>query len=102
MSRVSKKLHRREQLILALLQQPTLEKAAKAAGISAVTAWRISRMPKFEEELRQARRAAFGQAIAKLQYGSSAAVDTLMTVMSNPKTPAGVRVRAAEKVLEYA
>lgn len=40
------KVRQREQLILALLQQPSLEKAA-AAGISAVTAWRISKTPEF-------------------------------------------------------
>src|ERR1035437_9701574 len=40
----------REQLILALLQQPGIEKAAAAVGISSVTAWRIMKTPEHAAE----------------------------------------------------
>src|SRR5208283_1771010 len=93
---------RRQQLVMALLQQPSLEKAAKSVGMSAVTAWRISKAPAFQEEYRRARREAFGQAMARLQQASSAAVSTLLTVMADPQNPAAVRVRAAECVLQHA
>jgi hypothetical protein len=93
---------RRQQLVMALLQQPSLEKAAKSVGISAVTAWRICKTPAFLDEYRQARREAFGQAMARLQQASSAAVSTLLTVMADPQKPAAVRVRAAECVLQHA
>ena len=53
---VMRRNRQREQLILALLQQPGLEKAAAAVGISTVTAWRITKTPEFKEEYRQARR----------------------------------------------
>jgi hypothetical protein len=100
--RFSKKARQREQLILALLQQPGLEKAAAVAGISGITAWRISKTPEFQEEYRQARRDAFSQSTGRLQQASSAAVATLMKVMVDPNAPAASRVRAADCVLDHA
>jgi hypothetical protein len=96
----SKKTRQRELLIQALLQQPGLEKAAAAAGISAVTAWRISQTPEFQQEYRQARREAFSQSIGRLQQASSAAVTTLMKIMVDPTAPAASRVRAADCILD--
>ena len=96
----SKKTRQRELLIQALLQQPGLEKAAAAAGISAVTAWRISQTPEFHQEYRQARREAFSQSIGRLQQASSAAVATLMKIMVDPTAPAASRVRAADCILD--
>jgi hypothetical protein len=99
--RTSKKDRQREQLIIALLQQPSLEKAAAVAGMSVVTAWRISKTEEFQKEYRQARRDAFSQSIVRLQQASGAAVATLMKVMVDPKTPAASRVRAADCVLDH-
>ena len=102
MGKSSKKLQQREQLILALLQQPSLEKAAAAIGISAVTAWRIRQTPEFQQEYRQARRAAFSESIARLQHASGAAVSTLLKVMVDQEAPATSRTRAADSVLRHA
>lgn len=102
MSRVSKKVQQSEQLILAMLQQPTLEKAAAAAGISPTTAWRLNKTPEFQQELRKARRKVFGDALARMQLNASAAVDTILCVMNDPKTPARDRLRAAEFLLNHA
>src|SRR5712691_8628084 len=76
--KVSKKVGQREQLILALLQQPSLEKAAAAIGISTVTAWRISKTKEFKEEYRNARWEAFSHSLARLQQASGAAVSALL------------------------
>ena len=92
----------REQLILALLQQPGIEKAAAAAGLSTVTAWRITKTEAFKEEYRQARREAFSQALGRLQQAAGAATSTLMKIMVDATAPAGSRVRAADCVLEHA
>lgn len=98
----STKVRQRERLILALLQQPSLEKAAAAAGISTVTAWRISKTPEFQEEYRKARREAFAQSVARLQHATGAAVSTLLKVMVDKDSPAASRVRAADSVLGHA
>ena len=99
---VMRRNRQREQLILALLQQPGLEKAAAAVGISTVTAWRITKTPEFKEEYRQARREAFIQSLGRLQQAAGAATSTLMKIMVDPTAPAGSRVRAADRVLEHA
>jgi hypothetical protein len=44
----------------------------------------------------------FGQAIARLQQGTSAAATTLLKTMIDPSTPASVKVRAAEAIFNHA
>ena len=100
--KVSKKVRQREQLILALLQQSSMEKAAASIGISTVTAWRISKTREFKDEYRKARREAFSQSVARLQQASGAAVSTLLKVMVDQTTPPASRVRAADCVLDHA
>ena len=100
--RVMRRARQREQLILALLQQPGIEKAAAAVGISTVTAWRITKTPEFKEEYQQARREAFSQSLGRLQQAAGAATSTLMKIMVDASAPAGSRVRAADCVLEHA
>src|SRR5437016_2391452 len=97
-----RKARQREQLILALMQQPGIEKAAAAAGISTVTAWRVSKTPEFQEEYRRARKEAFSQAVARMQQASGAAVTTLLKVMVDQNAPPASRVRAADCVLDRA
>ena len=102
MIRESKKLKQREQLALALLQQPSLEKAAAAVGISTTTAWRIGKTPEFEEQFERARRDAYDQMSSRLQYGAAKAVDILLDVMKNPRAPHACKVRAADTMLHHA
>jgi hypothetical protein len=85
-----------------LFVQRNLEDAARAVGISPKTLLRWMKDPEFDAAYREARRTAFGQAVARLQQGASAAVTTLLKTMIEPNTPASVRVRAAECVLNHA
>src|SRR5712692_8331766 len=101
-SRRSKKKFQREQLILAMLQQPTWQKAAASIGISEVTAWRIRQTPEFRRDFLQARREAISQSLGRLQQGSSAAASTLLKIMLDPNNSASSRVQAASRVLDYA
>jgi hypothetical protein len=103
LKRPRRRLSRRdEKAILALLEHPTQEKAAAAAGISPVTLWRLQRKPKFQKALLQARSDAFSQAVGRLQHGSSAAATTLLRVMCDGAAPASSRGRAAQCVLDSA
>ena len=95
-------MRQREQLILALLQQSSWEKAATSVGMSRVTAWRISQTAEFQQEYRKARWQAYSQSLARLQQASGAAVSTLLKVMVDKATPPASRVRAAECVLDHA
>ena len=99
---IMRRARQREQLILALLQQPGMEKAAASIGISGVTAWRITKTPEFQEECRLARREAFTQSLGRLQQAAGAAAATLLKVMLDATAPPASRVRAADCVLEHA
>ena len=68
----SKFSRKQEAAILALLTQRSVEEAARVAGIGTQTLYRWMKEPEFDAAYRRARRAAFGQSIARLQQGSSA------------------------------
>src|SRR5450756_3021521 len=93
---------KQEEAIAALLTQRNVEEAARAAGIGTRTLLRWLKVPDFQTAYREARRAAFGQAVARLQQGASAAATTLLKTMIDPNTPASVRVRAAEAIFNHA
>ena len=97
-----RKSRQRDQLILALLQQPGIEKAAAVAGISSATAWRITKTREFVEEYRQARRNAFSQSLGRLSQAAGAAASTLLKIMVDANAPAGSRVRASDCILKHA
>src|SRR6266481_234695 len=93
---------KKEEAIVALLTQRNLEEAARAIGVAPNTLLKWMKLPDFHTAYREARRAAFGQAVARLQQGSSAAATTLLKTMIDPATPASVRVRAAEVIFNHA
>jgi hypothetical protein len=70
-SKFSRKM---DQAVAALLTQRNVEEAARAVGIGVATLLRWQKEPEFQKAYRDARRAAFGQAVARLQQMSGAAV----------------------------
>ena len=92
---------KKEEAIAALLTQRNFEEAARAIGVSISTLVRWMKEPEFDRDYRKARRDAFGQSVARLQQGSSAAVSTLLKIMIDPNSPASTRVRAADSVLAH-
>ena len=56
---------KKEEAIAALLAQRNLEDATRAVGISSRTLLRWMKEPDFEVAYRAAKRAAFGQAVAR-------------------------------------
>src|SRR5450759_3172007 len=93
---------KQEEAIAALLTQRNIEEAARATGVAPHTLLKWMKLPEFQTAYREARRAAFGQAVARLQQGTSAAATTLLKTMIDPGTPASVRVRAAEAIFNHA
>jgi transposase-like protein len=92
---------KKEDAIAALLTQRNVEEAARAAGIGTRTLLRWLKIPEFDAAYRQARRAAFGQTIARLQQGSSAAATTLMKLMVDAATPPSTRARCSESIISF-
>jgi len=93
---------KKEQAIAALLTEPNAKEAARVVGIGSATLLRWLKEPEFDAAYREARRAAFGQSIARLQQATSAAVSTLLKIMEDSEAPASTRVRAADSVLGHA
>jgi DNA-binding MurR/RpiR family transcriptional regulator len=103
MSGHGSKLNRKlEDAVVAMLTQRNVEEAARSAGVSTATLMRWQKLPEFQAAYREARRAAYGQAIARLQQGTTAAATTLLKTMIDPSTPASVKVRAAEAIFNHA
>jgi hypothetical protein len=98
-SKFSRKMDR---AVAALLTQRNVEEAARAVGIGVATLLRWQKEPEFQKAYRDARRAAFGQAVARLQQMSGAAVATLGKMMVEPTAPPSTRVRAAEVIINHA
>lgn len=92
--------HRYDKAILALLSEPTLDLAAKKAGIGAATLARWLRNPDFQAAYRSARRRTFESGLSRLQGLIGHAVTTLQKNLSCGR-PA-IEVRAASAVLEHA
>jgi len=82
-----------------LLSCRTTKDAAKSCGISEKTIHRWLNEVDFQNDLRAAQQSAVSSTVRVLAELTGAAVATLKSVMSNTKTPFGVRVRASEVVL---
>jgi hypothetical protein len=91
-----------EGAIVALLSDPGLTGAAKAAGVGKATLWRWMQQPAFREAYRRARREAVEQVRARLQQASGEAVEVLRDVMNDQDAPHASRVSAARTVLDMA
>ena len=91
-----------EEAVAAMLTQRNVEEAARSVGISTATLMRWQKEPEFQAAYRQARREAFGQATARLQQASGAAVATLLKIMVDVNAPHSTRVRVADCVVDRA
>ena len=92
---------KKEEAIVALLSQRNIEEAARAIGVVPNTLLRWMKLPEFQLAYREARRAAYGQSIARMQQASGAAVSTLLKIMVDQNAPASTRVRAADSILDH-
>jgi hypothetical protein len=93
---------RQEAAIVALLDEPTLQRAATKSkiGVRTIKRW-LDEDPKFIAAYRKARRIAFTQAISMCQRYAPNAVNILARVMADPQTPPNVKVTATSQVLKF-
>ncbi|MEC9374063.1 MAG: hypothetical protein VYC34_09470 [Planctomycetota bacterium] len=92
---------KQEQAIVALLNEPTIMRAAKAINMCDRTIYRWLDDPAFCRAYRKARRQSFAQAIALTQKFAAAAVHTLAKVMADDSAPHTARVSAATALLKF-
>ncbi len=92
---------KQERAVVALLNEQTVARAASAARVGERTLYRWLREPAFSRAYRQARRDAFGQAIALTQRYAPLAVNTLAQVMMDAHAPSSSKVAAATTILRF-
>ena len=90
-----------ERAIIALLNEQTISRAAAVAEVGQRTLYRWLRQPEFSRAYREARREAFGQAIALTQRYAPLAVNTLAQVMMDDNAPSSSKVAAATTILRF-
>ena len=93
---------KKQQLIAALLEQPTIRKAAKAVDLGEATAHRWLRDPAFQRSYKAARQQIVDFSISQIQRASSEAVGVLREILHDKTAPASSRVSASKIVLEIA
>lgn len=92
---------KQESAILALLAQPTVLRAAEAAGVAESTMHRWLCEPAFASAYRAARRRAFAQAVAVTGRYAPLAVQVLAKIMADERAPHSARVQAAQAILKF-
>ena len=74
----------RDEAIVALLSQRSIEEAARVAGIAPNTLRRWLKQPEFDAAYREAKREVFSQSIARFQCASPAAASTIIKLAIDP------------------
>ncbi|MBL0869345.1 MAG: hypothetical protein IBJ18_02075 [Phycisphaerales bacterium] len=92
---------RQERAIAALLNEPTVSKAASTAGVGEKTLHRWLDQPVFLAAYRKARREMFAHAIGLTQKYAPFAVQTLVKVMAESNVNAAAKVAAATALLKF-
>jgi hypothetical protein len=90
-----------QKALSAMLQEPTLTKAALASGVGLRTIHRwLANDEPFSRAYHQARRETFRQSVGLAQRLAPAALVTLGKIMNDPSAPPGARVAAAMGLLK--
>ncbi len=92
---------KQEQLLMAMLSEPSFEEAVRKAGIARTTAFRYKKDPIFMDEFRKLKKEMIETTTAKLQLASNTAVQSLFEVSQSSKSDLA-RVQASKTILEFA
>lgn len=92
---------KQEQLLMAMLSEPSFEEAVRKAGIARTTAFRYKKDPVFMDEFRKLKKEMIETTTAKLQLASNTAVQSLFEVSQSSKSDLA-RVQASKTILEFA
>jgi hypothetical protein len=91
---------KQSQAIRSLLAKPSINEAAKDAGVNVRTIHRWMGEPAFRQALTQAEDQAINAATRRLVGISEVAVAVIASIMADRTVHAGTRLRAAQAVLD--
>lgn len=87
-------------LISALLTCPTIKQASESVKLSEQAVYSRLRKPSFRAELQTARDNQFQVISSKLEDANFRALDTLINILDDKEVSAGIKVRAAQTLLD--
>ena len=87
-------------LISALLTCPTIKLASESVGLSEQAVDSRLRKPDFRTKLQNARDNQFQVISSKLEDANFLALDTLVKILDDREVSAGIKVRAAQTLLD--
>lgn len=93
---------RQTKALQALFTEPTLEAAAKAAGISPRTLRDYMKDPEFQAAYNEAITAQLGETTGQARQGLSSALAVLREIMEDPAAENRDRISAASKSIDAA
>ena len=88
------------QLISALLSSATIKQASESVGLSEQAVYSRLRKPDFRTKLQNARNDKFQVISSKLEDANFKALDTLIKILDDKEVSAGIKVRAAQTLLD--
>lgn len=91
-----------ETVVAALMENSTLDAAAKQCGLSIRQLYDRRQDQQFAKRLREAQTAALGDTCRYLQHSTGSAAAVLLEIAENRDENAQVRVTAARAILEQA
>lgn len=89
-----------EKMMQALTQTKDIAGASEYLGISRQAIYNRMRKPEFRQKLREQRQDKYQVANTKLTDAMNDAIETLVTIMNDTETSAGIRVKASQTVLD--
>ena len=89
-----------EKMIQALSTCKDITTASENLGISRQAIYNRMRKPEFRQKLREQRQDKYQVANTKLTDAMNDAIETLVTIMNDTETSAGIRVKASQVVLD--
>ena len=84
-----------------LLLYPTMQDAAKAAGIDVKTLRRYLQTPEFQNAYKQATRDIISSAAREAQQAISPAIKTLRSILEDESSGAMPKISAARAIIDY-
>lgn len=92
---------KQQQAVIALLQHPNVEAAAKAVGIGERTLWRWIAEPEFAAAVSAAEGAAIDEATRRLVQMQTSSLDVLQAVLDDRRVPIAIRMRGAGMAIDF-
>ena len=89
-----------ERMLQALSTCKDITTASEYLGITRSAIYNRMRKPEFRQKLREQRQDKFQVANTKLTGAMNDAIETLVIVMNDTETSAGVKVRASQVILD--